>query len=448
MASISSRLEKAHELMLAGASQDAIAIASEVMDEDIDNGIASAIITQAFVDLDRPGFARLFGEHSTSKFPNMGEAWVNLGNAYHVAYEPEKAIECQKKALELRPDDFAAMNNIALSYVNLSEPEESIRWCDKAEKIRPRHVEVLETKGYAQLMLHQWEEGWKNYNVGVGRSSDRKRRSYGDKVEPVWNGAKGKTVVLYGEQGVGEELSFTSVVPQMKKDCNLIIETQASLERLFKRSFDVPVYGTRYAHGLDWPEKHKIDAVISIGQAMALYRKKDSDFPGTPYLVADEQRRVWWRAILDTFPGKKIGIAWNGGTMKTGKKRRSIPLKSFLPILDSTNTYISLEYKDPMDELNTLQTSSGIQIQNFSRYINHKDYDDTAALVSELDGIITVTTAVADLCGALGVECDVLVPERPHWRFYGEGNSTIWFNSLNIVRQNGTWDDTLKDAYA
>ena len=188
MESINSRLEHARELMLAGASQEAISIASEVLDEDMDNGVASAIITQAFVDLDRPGFAKLFGEHSVSKFPHMGEAWVNLGNAYHIGFQPEKAIECQQKAVDLRADDFAAMNNLALSNVNLANPEEAIKWCDRAEKIHPRHVEILETKGYAQLMLHQWEEGWKNYNIGVGRSSDRKRRSYCDHVEPVWNG--------------------------------------------------------------------------------------------------------------------------------------------------------------------------------------------------------------------------------------------------------------------
>ena len=134
--------------------------------------------------------------------------------------------------------------------------------------------------------------------------------------------------------------------------------------------------------------------------------------------------------------------------MRTGKKRRSIPLKSFLPILKDGNTYFSLEYKNPEEQLSSFQSNTGIQIQNFSRYINHKDYDDTAALVSELDGVITVTTAIADLCGGLGVECDVLVPERPHWRYYGEGNKTIWFDSLNLIRQKGSWEDTIKDAYA
>ena len=181
---------------------------------------------------------------------------------------------------------------------------------------------------------------------------------------------------------------------------------------------------------------------------MALYRKKDSDFTGKPYLVADRQRRTWWRAILDTFPGKKIGIAWNGGTRRTGKSRRSIPLKSFLPVLKNGNTYFSLEYADPTDELSSFQKDTGIQIQNFSRYINHKDYDDTAALVSELDGIITVTTAITDLCGALGVQCDVLVPDKPHWRYYGEGNKTIWYDSLNLIRQDGSWEDTIRKAYA
>lgn len=434
--------------MLSGASEEAIRICSDVLDDNIGNPVATAIATQAFNDLGRPGFAALFGRATVEKFPQHAAAWINLGNAYQNAYNIEACIECQKKALEINPRDFAALNNIALSYVNLSMPDEAIRWCEEAEKIHPQHIEVLETKGYAQLMKHQWEEGWRNYNIGIGRSSDRKIRSYNDEREPVWKGEKGKTVVLYGEQGLGDELAFSSVVPQMRNDCNLIIETQAKLEKLFARSFVVPVYGTRYTHGLVWPEHHGIDAVISMGQAMELYRKKDEDFTGRPYLKADTQKRRIWRAILDTFPGRKVGLAWTGGTRRTGRSIRSAKLEDFLPMMKSGDTFVSLEYLDPSDEINELELKHGIKVLDFTRFLNHKEYDDTAALVAELDYVVCVTTAVADLCGALGRNADVLVPDRPHWRYYGEDSKTLWYDSLNLVRQQGTWEETIRRKYA
>ena len=448
MESINSRLDLAHKLMEGGEYEEAISISSDVLDEEGENLVALWILTRCFVDLGKPGFAKTFAEKTVRIVPNDAGAWVNLGNAHQKAFEIDDVVRCNKRALEIDPFNFAALNNLAIGQLSLGDPEGAIKTIRRAEAINPGDVEARETLGLAQLALQQWNPGWSNYNVGVGRSSDRKRRSYLDHVEPVWDGAKGKTVVLYGEQGLGDEISFASVVPQMKNDCNLIIETQAKLEGLFKRSFDVPVYGTRYAYGLDWIDNHKIDCVISMGQAMELYRSRTEDFTGKSYLVADPQRRKWWRAILDTYPGKKIGIAWNGGITITGKGRRSISLEDFAPLLKSGHTFVSLEYLDPSEELSAFREKHGIEILDFSRFILNKDYDDTAALVSELDHVVSVTTAIVDLCGALGRSCDVMVPRIPHWKYHGQDTRSIWYDSINLVRQKGTWKQTMEEYAA
>ena len=438
MASISSRVRTAHELEASGLHDEAIKVAAEILDEEPNNALALYVATRCFNDLDRPGFGQVFGERLTRLVPKESAAWVNYGNAYQIGFDIPNAINCNAKALELDPENFAALSNLVLAHSSHAEPEKAMKYLLEAERLSPHDRNIKENKGILQLMIGEWE-GWKHYNRGVGTNSDRKRRSYLDYVEPVWKGQKGKNVVLYGEQGLGDEICFASVVPEMMKDCNLIIETQAKLEGLFRNSFDVPVYGTRYTHGLEWPDHHRIDAVISMSQAMELYRQKDEDFTGKPYLVADEQKRKVWRAILGCYPGKKIGVAWSAGTTKTGKKVRSVPLECF----KGMGTLVSLEYKDPSEEIK----ESGIEMLDFHKFLDHKDYGETAALVSELDHVICATTAIADLCGALGKSCDVLVPERPHWRYYGDSDKSIWYDSHNLIRQNGTWQQTIGDAY-
>ena len=164
--------------MNAGDAESTIRLASEVLDEEPDNIPAFYMITRSFVDLGRPGFAKVFGKRCTELDPNQAAAWVNYGNAHQISFDLEGAIRCNSKALELDPKDFAALSNLALAYNSSANPEKALEYIARSEEISPNDPDTKENKGYCQLMLHQWQEGWKNYNITVGRNSDRKRRSY------------------------------------------------------------------------------------------------------------------------------------------------------------------------------------------------------------------------------------------------------------------------------
>jgi tetratricopeptide (TPR) repeat protein len=436
---ISSRVRQANDLLESGDSEAALTLASEELDEFPDSLMAMYTMTRAFIALKRPGYAQLFAKNCLRVMDTSPDAWVNMGLAYQLSYDIDKSIACNEQALRLDPEYFPALNNLSLSYVNNGDPMGGMEYAHRGLKVKPDHVDIVETMGFAHLMMHKWTPGWNMYNLGLGRTSDRTIRNYHG--VPDWNGAKGKTVVLYGEQGIGDEVCFSQVVPDMMKDCNLIVETCQTLYKLFKESFDCPVYETRYVDNPYWLKNHKVDAKLSFGQAMERYRSQNQQFTGKRYLRANPIKRKWWRAILDQYPGKKIGIAWNAGLPETGKKRRSIPIKDLIPILNSGETYVSLEYKD---------TDIPEGVLDLSMFINgHKNYEDTAALVMELDHVIAPTTAVVDLCGALGKKCDVFIPTVPHWRYYGEN---VWYDSVNYVRQKGNWSETIEEymerAYA
>lgn len=439
---ISLRARQAEKFLEANNPDEALKLASEEFDEFPTSYIAAFIITKCFIVMKRPGLAQAMGKYLVSIKPKHAGAWINLAQAFQLSYDLGNAKQCLEKALTLRPvedDAFSALSNMALMYSNDGDPEMSMEYANRALKMRPDNG-VRETMGFAHLQMHRWTPGWHYYNYGLGMTQDRKVRNYYG--APVWDGTKGQTVVLYGEQGIGDEVCFAQVVPQMMKDCNLIIDTCATLHKLFDNSFDVPVYGTRYVDELPWAKD--VDACLSFGQAMEMYRAKNEDFTGEPYLKANPEKQLWWKAILSQYKGRKIGISWNAGLSETGKKRRSIPIED-IALLDTGDTFVCLEYKDAEEDIEYLR-SKGMKVLDFSMYINgNKNYEDTAALVMELDHVIAPTTAVVDLCGALGQSCDVLIPEVPFWRYFGKN---CWYNSVNYVRQEVSWTNTIRGKYA
>jgi ADP-heptose:LPS heptosyltransferase len=158
-----------------------------------------------------------------------------------------------------------------------------------------------------------------------------------------------------------------------------------------------------------------------------------------PYLTADPERCIQWRALFDTFKGKKIGIGWRGGLPNTGMKKRSLELEDFEPLLNDHDTFISLEYK-PVDQSELYRYG----IKSYPRATaKGVDIDDLAALVNELDLVVTACTTTVYVAGALGIPCIVLVPDQPGYRYHLQGDFP-WYNSVNLVRQMGTWRETIE----
>jgi tetratricopeptide (TPR) repeat protein len=439
MENTSSRLDEALKLLNAGDAEKCLKIASLELDEDPQNLIATWLSGKAFLDMRRPGLADIVISRAIELNPKDPLLWSYLGIAYNMSYRPDLAMEALRRALEFSPRYQLALDAMSLVFVNKGDPNRAVEWVNKAmaikEDIRDKHglttLDVLQHAGFAYLMRGDYKEGWPLFNTGLGNDASRRERVYG--TEKKWDGTKGLTVVAFGEQGIGDELAFASAIPDFIKDCNAIIECDHRLEGLFKRSFDCPVYGTRY-RSADWSKDIKVDAHISLAQLMEFYRNSKEDFPGTAYLKPDPEKRKWWRAILDQYPGKKIGITWNGGDTYTGHRKRSVELEDLLQ-LRGNDTFVSLEYKDPGD----------CGVLNFHKQLDQKNYDDTAALVAELDHVISVTTAIVDLCGAIGKSCDVLVPTIPPWR-YGLKGDMPWYKSVRLFRQlpNEPWSKTIR----
>lgn len=431
-----------------GRYDEALRLASEVLNEQKENPHALYLSAVCLIQTGKHGLAYPIIRRFLEKEPSVPHGWNNLGKCAHDLHDLDEAERCFRKSIRIQPEDYMALYNLGLMYLNKADPKRCIDYCEQALKIAPDFDQAKFALGMAELMLRKWVPGWEHYEASAGNHADRQERVYRD--ETRWDGSKGKTVVVFGEQGIGDEINFASVLPDMAKDCKKVIyECDARLEGLFRRSFpQIDVHGTRYKPEIDWADKlNDVDARIPLASLTKFYRKTDDSFPGTPFIVADPERRLQWRALLDSLgPKLKVGISWKGGLNATGKKYRSISLDSLEPVLRQDATFVSLQYRDPTEEIAEFYDKSGVKIHHWARAAEARDYDETAALVAELDCVISVTTSVIHLSGGLGKECLVLTPSLPTWRYGLEGNLP-WYNSVELIRQKDkSWLDPIHEA--
>jgi hypothetical protein len=412
----------------------ALAICNDILNEHFEDEIAQkALFMSAYIMMqaERYGLAYNLYKRCAQLNPRVSEIYSNMGMCME-DYSPDKAKRLFQKAYKLDNGNAHALANEGLMRLQTGEPEACINLSKRALAIKPDLRAAKHNMGLAQIMLRDWKAGWKNYHDTLG-VKHREARDYG---VPDWNGEPG-TIVVYGEQGVGDEIMFASCLEDLAKTNKIILDCDSRLFGLFNRTFDFPVYGTRFLTETPLMDEHKPDYQLAIGQLPYFFRREDSDFSGKPYLKPDPERCIQWRALFDTFKGKKIGIAINGGLKHTGRAKRTLALSDLEPILNNHDTFICIDYL-PVEGLEEYG------IKSYPRATaKGGDIDDLAALVNELDYVICPATTLVYVAGALGVPCDVLVPKEPSYRYHMEGQFP-WYSSVNLIRQNGTWKDTVK----
>jgi hypothetical protein len=433
------KLDKAYQYARDRREDEAYAIFADLLKQDFDDSESVYGLARLYFQAENYGLAyNLY--RLAAGFKNRGTGpWNGMGLCHAETWDLDAAQSLFKRALSLDPTDKHALGNMSLIHLLKCEPEKCLKFGEMALKQDLDFPEVFHHMTYAKLMLGQWKEGWEGHKHILGQVKTRAERFYENhgKMLPRWDGTPGQTVVVYGEQGIGDEISFASCIPDLVKvSKKVVLDCDHRLENLFRESFpEVDVHGTRFKNPMDWIDNYHLDARVAIGDLPGFFRNSDEEFPGTPYLKVE----------AGDFGGLRspaIGIAWNGGLPNTGSVKRSLSLESLLPILKSVPaTWVCLEHKDRSGELKALSREHGIEIID-AEAARSKNYSNTAWLVNRLDLVISVTTAVVHLSGALGKECWVLVPSKPRWWYGTKGDRSPWYKSVQFFRQEKDkgWD--------
>lgn len=387
-----------------------------------------------------------FARRAAEVDPGNVYVWINLGMLEEQIYRFDAAEKCFRKAEFMAKDDDARGTlyiNWSCMLVSAGRWKEAEVAARKAMQLRPQSPKSKANLGLACLALGKWSEGWPLYDAIIGFDQSRRKVRYAD--EDMWDGTPGQRLVIYGEQGLGDEISFSSMIPDAIATAkSVVIDCTDKLAGLFRRSFPTAtVYGTRHWDaGPAWDAKdHEIDASVSIGALGKVFRPAPESCPGTPWLVADPDRVAMWKALFAKQGKPVIGIAWSGGVPWTGDRHRRWALEELLPIFRAVDAvWVSLEYKDAAKEIATFRAKHPeVDIRQYAFGTLTADYDDTAALVSALDHVVSMQTSVIHLAGGLGKDCFCFVNRHGQWRYGVEGDSSPWYRSVKLYRNVDGW---------
>lgn len=366
----------------------------------------------------------------------MVEAYVALGCAYRAENMYDQAVEAWEKGLAIEPRQ-ELYNNIASVYSDHGRPELALELIEKALALGPATPNLCWNRALALLTQGKWAAAWPDHEFRFSKEiqTASHRRSFGC---PLWDGTPGKRLAIHGEQGVGDEIMFMSMLGEALKLCpDAVIEVEPRLMDLVERSFGIPVYGNEKAMAA---HEKPFEAVVALGSLGLFFRQQASDFPGTPYLVPDPERVAHWRRQYALQgPPPYVGVAWQGGAKETRILQRSMTARNLQ--FAKRGTAISLQYG---------QHAKGEALANGYVYFPESDgsnLDEQAAMVAACDCVVTVAQTLVHLAGAVGTPCHVLVPLYSSWR-YGQGSSMPWYGSVKLHRQKteGDWGYPLAEA--
>ncbi len=407
-------------------------------------------LTLAHLQLEQYEAALCLLDTVLSGRPDDLEALKCRGFVLQKMHRPDQALAHYERARGSDPDDAELLNNFGIVLQDLGRLDEAIASYEAAIARKPDFVLARWHRSLAHLLRHDFERGWPDYELRM-ESADLPRRPA---RYPRWDGGalSGRSLLVYAEQGLGDEIMFASCLPEViaaSRHC--VVECSPRLETLFRRSFPrATVYSL--TAGSDAPPAEReagIDAQVAMGSLPQHLRRSGSDFPRhRGYLKADPERVDVWRERLAALgTGLKVGISWQGGTHKTRRPMRSIPLAQWAPLLQSAGVQcVSLQYTECGAEIAAVEAATGVHIADWREV--RDDLEQTAALLTALDLVISVCTAVIHLGGALGRPVWIMAPYSPEWRYGIAGAAMPWYPAVRIFRQPrfGAWDPVIAEV--
>lgn len=459
---INDLVAKASQLQIAGAQEkdhtkveESHQILLSVINSAPDDPGILFLLATSFLIQGHNGIAIPLLRRALCVEPHNPAVHCNLASAYRGEEMNQEAEHHLIIANTLR-EDTEYLGNLAALWVNRGHPERGIPYGEAALELCPTNAKAAWNLSLLYLEAMNFERGFSLYTAGID-AGDRLIKPYaketddGDAVLPMWKGEKGKRVVVYGEQGIGDEIMFASAIADLAKDCEaLLIDCHPRLAGLFERSFAhiqnvIAINGGRKSNDVGWVKAHDPEFMLPMGNLFYHYRSQ-GQFPREKYLVPDPEKVAAYRKRLEALgPPPYIGFSWVGGSKRTHAVLRNTKLGHFRKLFDLPATFVSLQYTDVSDKIarfNSDRPEAG-WLHEMDDAVKAFDYDENAALVCALDLVVTVCTSVVHLCGALGVPCIVMTPFERAWR-YGPGFGMYqygdWIQQTH-KQQGETWEE-------
>lgn len=367
--------------------------------------------------------------------PHSAPALLGLGVASIVLGLFGDAEAALRTGLAQQPGFAEAHNALGDLLRNCGRLEESESALREALHLRPDYPDAQVNLAFTLLQAGRLTEGWRAHEHRFRARAWRDYRH--DFATPRWQGEPlaGRRLLIHAEQGLGDAIQFCRYLPRIEPGAHVIVRVQPPLVRLLAASF--PALHI-IAENEPLPRFDLECPLLSLPHVL-----KDPPL-AAPYLAADPALVSTWRGWLDRLPGRRVGLVWAGNPRLAADARRSIPLAALAPLGEIAGiSFVSLQHGAAAAQ----QAPAGLSLHDRTRDLN--DFADTAALVSALDLVVGVDTAVIHLAGALGRPVWLLNRADTDWRWSAKAGSSTLYSTLREFRQDspGDWSGVITEIH-
>ncbi len=409
-----------------GKPEEALACYLQVLDQDPAIDIYLNI-GAALHDLGQFADALAAYQRALERDPASGKVYHNRGNTLLELDRYEEAIASYARAVQFMPDNVEALVTMGTAMEKLGNYTEAFDCYEVALARNPECAEAHWNLALLMLLQGRFEEGWREFEwrwrkkgyTSLSRSFDT----------PPWTGEplNSKTILIHAEQAFGDTIQFARYLPMVAdRGGKVILECPAQLARLLETVEGVCQV---VPAGSSLPRFNYHAPLMSLP---LIFGTTPGTIPtNVPYLSAPAECTIHWQGLLENDPHIKIGIVWAG--RRKPDPHRSCQLKELAPLAAIKEaTFYTLQIGEGAEQ--AASPPPGMELVDLTGQIT--DFADTAALIVQLDMVVSIDTAVAHLAGALGKPTFLLLPFAPDWRWMLDRKDSPWYPTMRIFRQD------------
>jgi tetratricopeptide (TPR) repeat protein len=376
----------------------------------------------------------------TESHPRLAEAHYNRGTLLGVMERYDEEIAAYRRAIGLDPKFVRAYVNLGVALRDLHRFDEALAQFKIALSTNPNDAGARTNRAQTNLLLGEFEHGWREYEWRWRDGT----ASHGFPGATLWTGAQpisGKTVLVHHEQGFGDTLQFVRFIDRLSAaGAHVVLRVPDALMPLLQ---DYPGATLVISETVQAPPFDYHIPALSLPFALKV---RASDLAVcSPYLRADAAIVAQWDDLFAHSTAQpRVGVVWSGSRGHVNDRNRSIPLGQLAPLFDAAGNFVSLQ-KDVRDDDRSclVELTQRTTLREVSGRL--ATFADTAALIQQLDLVISVDTAVAHLAGALGKPVWIALPFTPDWRWQLNRSDSPWYPGARLFRQTtrGDWTDVV-----
>ena len=360
---------------------------------------------------------------------DFAEAFCNRAASLRQLKRLNEALASYDQAIALKPDLAEAFFSRGIVQQELKRLDEALASYNRAIAFKPDYAEAIWNRALGMLLLGRYEEGWRDYE---SRSTAKDFPSRWPDLEvPTWQGEdlSGRHLLVLEEQGLGDTIQFVRYLPLLaERNCKVTFLAPAKLVRLLRGSMQPVEIVSELKAG------QEIDFHVALLSLPLRFNTTLGSIPHkVPYVRAEPELEARWKAQIGAH-GFKIGIAWQGNPKIA--EGRSIPLEQFVPLSRVPGVrLISLQKHVGLDQLARLSKDAAIESLGEAFDSGPDAFIDTAAVMTNLDLVITADTSIAHFAGALGRPTWIALKHVPDWRWLLDREDCPWYPTMRLFRQ-------------